>query len=126
MKSNQGRWILFAAVLILLSLFLLGCRQEEDIIGLHRPVYNTSEATIRLHYFPVQSQAEAFYRDEGIEEYFLFTMPGRDASVFFEELEAREIANEGKELEFQRDGEETARDQVVDFIDEHNLWNVRN
>lgn len=104
---------------------LASCAQESNVIGLQRPVYTDAESVITLHFFAQQSEAERYYRALEAEEYFLFTTPHGDAEELFHEIDGAPVEDGGKSLTFAADGEDSAIDQVLEFIDENGLVTFR-
>ena len=104
---------------------LAACARESDIIGLQRPVYTEEESVITVHYFALESEALAYYQELDPEEYFLFTAPNADAEEIFRELAGESAPDGGKTLSFVADDEDTAIDQVLEFIDENGLVTIR-
>ena len=126
-KRNGGRIgarVTGVAILTIVLVFLAACAQESNVIGLQRPVYTDDESVITLHFFPVQSEAERYYRAIDAEEYFLFTAPWGDAEQFFEDIEGETAADGGKTLHFTGGPDDSAVDQVLEFIDGNDLTTI--
>lgn len=104
---------------------LSACARETDVIGLQRPVYTEEESVITIHFFPLQTEAEAYYREIEPREYFLFTSPFEDAREWFEDIDGEPAPDGGKTLRFTEDEESTAIEQVVEFIDESGLVTIQ-
>ena len=113
-------FVVLAGILV----FLSACAQESNVIGLQRPVYTDDESVITLHFFPVQSEAERYYRAIDAEEYFLFTSPWGDAEEFFENIDAETTDDGGKILHFSGGPDDSAVDQVLEFIDGNDLTTI--
>ncbi len=114
-----------AVAVALMVGFLAACATETDVIGLQRPVYTEEESIITVHFFPLQTEAEAYYRAIDAREYFIFTAPFRDAGELFEGIDGEPAPDEGKTLRFTEDEESTAIEQVVEFIDESGLVTIQ-
>ncbi len=126
-KRNCGRTgarVTGVTILTVVLVFLAACAQESDVIGLQRPVYTDDESVITLHFFPVQSEAERYYRAIDAEEYFLFTSPWGDAEEFFENIDAETTDDGGKILRFTGGPDDSAVDQVLEFIDGNDLTTI--
>ncbi|TVR51954.1 MAG: hypothetical protein EA426_19585 [Spirochaetaceae bacterium] len=127
LKRNNGRagaGVVGIVALAGIFVFLSACAQESDVIGLQRPVYTDEKSVITLHFFPVQSEAERYYRAIDAEEYFLFTSPWGDAEEFFENIEAETTDDGGKVLRFSGGPDDSAVDQVLEFIDGNDLTTI--
>ena len=105
--------------------FLAACARETDVIGVQRPVYTEEESVITVHFFPLQTEAETYYRAIDAREYFIFTAPFEDAEEFFKDIDGEPAPDGGKTLRFTEDAESTAIEQVVEFIDESGLVTIQ-
>ena len=114
-----------AIAVALMAGFLAACARETDVIGVQRPVYTEEESVITVHFFPLQTEAEAYYREIDAREYFIFTAPFDDAGEVFEEIDGEPAPDGGKTLRFTEDAESTAIEQVVEFIDESGLVTIQ-
>ncbi len=122
---NRKRTSLRIAALAALIVSLAACAGEANVIGIQRPVYTEEESVITVHFFRVQSEAEAYYRERGADEYFLFTTPFDDAEEVFAAIDGEPAPDGGKTLHFTEDEESSAIEQVVEFIEERDLQTIR-
>lgn len=114
----------YAVISVLLAVLIVACADDEDVIGVYRPVYDDERAVLELHHFSTPSLAERFYEQQGISDYLLLVSPARTAESVFEQIDGDEIDGEGKRLEFAADGDESAIDRTIEFIEDNSLFNM--
>ncbi len=117
-----GLFFLLGLMIILLA----ACGTDEELIGMQRLEYEPERAELLIYYFPSRIEADTYFEGEGVEDYFLFEIPAETiiAEEVFQDLPGTKLEEHKKELILVDDGQRTAREQVVDILDDNNMRRV--